>query len=261
MTIEQVERQKLTEEETEERDQLLSQGFGDWKRRDLLVRTGIVATLLHICSCHLFGELVSNLEIGFKITTAVAVRWQNFVAGCAEHGWRNITAIAAGIEGKSVAEVRRYSATFWYDQCFTITLVRQSRLICHLPNGIMGVCNRERGPDELQDWEKHKQKIEEGERKREKLQDMVLAISMKCKQYERFEHSFSSLSFLSGTPTGILPVLTCAALNAATAGMMLLCSRWTWMVCCPLLRHEYLENRPIVFYCGLQRGLVRTHIA
>eukprot|EP01043_Picozoa_sp_COSAG02_P097054 COSAG02_NODE_33299_length_502_cov_0.952854_1_plen_76_part_10 len=49
VTIEQVERQKLTEEEIEERDQLLSQGFGDWKRRDLLVCTSIVATLLHIC--------------------------------------------------------------------------------------------------------------------------------------------------------------------------------------------------------------------
>eukprot|EP01043_Picozoa_sp_COSAG02_P093586 COSAG02_NODE_30094_length_557_cov_0.997817_1_plen_64_part_01 len=63
----------------------------------------------------------------------------------------------------------------------------------------MGVCNRDRGPDELQDWEKHKQKIEEGERKREKLQDMVLAISLKCKQYERIDsHSFRhSLSFSS----------------------------------------------------------------
>jgi hypothetical protein len=120
------------------------------------------------------------------------------------------------------------------------------------------VCNRERGPDELQDWEKYKQKIEEGERKREKLQDMVLAISMKCKQYERFEHSFLPPSSLLWH---FLPVLTCAALDAAVAGMMLLYSRWTWMVCCPLLRHEYLEHRPIVFCCGLQRGLVRTHSA
>ena len=47
------------------------------------------------------------------------------------------------------------------------------------------MCNRERGPDELQDWEKHKQKIEEGERRREKLQDMMLAVSLKCKQYVR----------------------------------------------------------------------------
>ena len=46
------------------------------------------------------------------------------------------------------------------------------------------VSNRERGPDELQDWDKHKQKIEEGERKREKLQDMILAVSLKCKQYD-----------------------------------------------------------------------------
>ena len=62
----------------------------------------------------------------------------------------------------------------------------------------MGVYNRERGPDELQDWEKHKQKIEEGERKREKLQDMVLAISLKCKQYERIDSkNFSSLSVVS----------------------------------------------------------------
>jgi hypothetical protein len=43
-------------------------------------------------------------------------------------------------------------------------------------------CCRERGPDELHDWEKHKQKIEEGDRKREKLQDMSLAITIKCKQ-------------------------------------------------------------------------------
>ena len=46
----------------------MAEGFGEWKRRDLL----------------------------------------NFVAGCAEHGARNISTIAAEIEGKPVLEVRRY---------------------------------------------------------------------------------------------------------------------------------------------------------
>ena len=41
VTIEQVERQKLTEEEVEEKEQLLAEGFGDWKRRDLLVCTSV----------------------------------------------------------------------------------------------------------------------------------------------------------------------------------------------------------------------------
>ena len=39
MTIEQVERQKLTEQEVEEKDELMAEGFGEWKRRDLLVRS------------------------------------------------------------------------------------------------------------------------------------------------------------------------------------------------------------------------------
>ena len=47
VTIEQVERQKLTEDEIEERDQLLAQGFGDWKRRDLLVCTSIPTASAH----------------------------------------------------------------------------------------------------------------------------------------------------------------------------------------------------------------------
>ena len=39
VTIEQVERQKLTEQEVEEKDELMAEGFGEWKRRDLLVRS------------------------------------------------------------------------------------------------------------------------------------------------------------------------------------------------------------------------------
>ena len=115
VTIEQVEREKLTEEEEELKEQLLAEGFGEWGRRDLL----------------------------------------NFVRGCAEYGYRDLHSIAAEIEGKTLTEVKKYSAVFW-----------------------------ERGPDELQDWEKHRAKIEEGERKREKLEDMQLAVSMKCRQVD-----------------------------------------------------------------------------
>lgn len=68
VTIEQVERQQLTEEEIEERDQLLSEGFGDWKRRDLLVRTPIGDPPSASKSAHtgLSGRLdCSNLDVGW----------------------------------------------------------------------------------------------------------------------------------------------------------------------------------------------------
>ena len=72
-TTEVVERQKLTEEEAEEKEQLLKDGFGEWSRRDML----------------------------------------HFVRGCVEHGWCNISMVAGEIKGKTVTEVRRFSATFW----------------------------------------------------------------------------------------------------------------------------------------------------
>eukprot|EP01048_Picozoa_sp_COSAG05_P024800 COSAG05_NODE_6007_length_1041_cov_1.912951_1_plen_72_part_00 len=61
--------------------------------------------------------------------------------------------IAAEIEGKTVAEVKRFSAMFW-----------------------------ERGADELADWDKHVGKIEDGDRRREKVVEMQQAVTAKCKQ-------------------------------------------------------------------------------
>ena len=61
--------------------------------------------------------------------------------------------IASEIEGKTVTEVKSYAATFW-----------------------------ERGPTQLADWDKHVGKIEDGERRWEKMQEMHQAIAMKCKQ-------------------------------------------------------------------------------
>lgn len=66
MTIEQVERQKLTEEEIEERDELLAQGFGDWKRRDLLVcmLTPYASHFAHTVAVrvHVFGETLQLIH-------------------------------------------------------------------------------------------------------------------------------------------------------------------------------------------------------
>ena len=78
--------QERKEEKKELKQELLDEGFASWGKRDFL----------------------------------------NFVRANADHGWQAIAEIAAEMDGKSVAEVRRYAAVFW-----------------------------ERGPDELADWDKH----------------------------------------------------------------------------------------------------------
>jgi len=69
----QEERRLFLKELTEEKQKLLEDGFGTWKKSD----------------------------------------YNDFVKGCIEHGRSNIERIAADMPGKDVNEVRRYATVFW----------------------------------------------------------------------------------------------------------------------------------------------------
>ncbi|KAG5438230.1 hypothetical protein PCANB_003081 [Pneumocystis canis] len=63
----------LTEDEQLEKEKLLSQGFGDWQRRD----------------------------------------FYHFIQACAKHGRNSFKALAQEIEGKTLAQIKEYSKVFW----------------------------------------------------------------------------------------------------------------------------------------------------
>ncbi|CDJ50670.1 SWI/SNF-related matrix-associated actin-dependent regulator of chromatin, putative [Eimeria brunetti] len=97
----------LTEEEKEERKKLIAEGFRGWARRDLLA----------------------------------------FVRGCEMYGRWDLERIATEVEGKSAAEVRKYSQVFW------------SRL------------------EEIGDWKKLLKKIQDGEaviQRRRELEQVIV---------------------------------------------------------------------------------------
>lgn len=79
-----------------------------------------------------------------------------FVRACAEHGRDDLAQIAAEFDGtKTQADIEKYSVVFW-----------------------------DKGPDMLSDWDKHQGKIEDGEKKLERLKDMILAFELKCSEYD-----------------------------------------------------------------------------
>ena len=77
-----------------------------------------------------------------------------FVRACAEYGRDAIAQIAAEFEDKTQADVEKYSVVFW-----------------------------DKGPEMLSDWDKHLGRVEDGERKVERLRDMILAFELKCGEY------------------------------------------------------------------------------
>eukprot|EP01050_Picozoa_sp_SAG11_P007292 SAG11_NODE_601_length_8254_cov_12.333047_8_plen_90_part_00 len=71
--------------------------------------------------------------------------------GC--HLNTDVAGIASELEDKTKSEVEKYSIVFW-----------------------------EKGPETLGDWDKYVARIEEGERKIERLKDMILAFELKCNE-------------------------------------------------------------------------------
>uniref|UniRef100_A0A0G4HH50 Uncharacterized protein n=1 Tax=Chromera velia CCMP2878 TaxID=1169474 RepID=A0A0G4HH50_9ALVE len=106
----------LPPEVQEEKARLLSEGFGDWTKKEFSV----------------------------------------FVRACEQFGRENIARIAAEVDGKTVAQVKEYAAAFW-----------------------------ERGPRLMAGWEKIVARIQEGERRLRKHQEVAQEILQKVRQYDR----------------------------------------------------------------------------